>query len=385
MKQLTDLLSTRCQSLDTSGIRKIFEMATTLTDPINLSIGQPHFDVPEPVKQAAIDAIQAGHNGYTRTQGIGQLHEVIAARLKKELDWDLDRDGLGVLVTSGTSGGLILSFMTFTEAGDEAIIPDPYFVIYPAGCSMSGAQAVYCDTYPDFRMTAERLEPLITERTKFVLLNSPGNPTGIVLTSEELHDIVDLCNDRGVLLISDEIYDEFTYPDGREDGHFPTPAQFTRDMLLLRGFSKSYGMTGWRMGYAVGPRDIVNAMAKMQQYSFVCAPSMVQWAGITALNTDITSFVAEYDSKRRMVLDAFKGVAEIVEPKGAFYAFVKVPEHLGMTGTEFVKSAIERNVLVIPGSAFSRRDTHIRISYATTDEKLREGLDVLVNLMKRGT
>lgn len=384
MRRLTELLSQRCQSLDTSGIRKIFEMATTLTDPINLSIGQPHFDVPQPVKQAAIEAINAGHNGYTRTQGISELHDAIGVHLKKELDWDLERDHLGVLVTSGTSGGLILSFLTFTEAGDEAIIPDPYFVIYPAGCKVAGSKAVFCDTYPDFRMTAERIEPLITERTKFVLLNSPANPTGVVLTSQELHDIVDLCKDRGLLLISDEIYDEFTYPCGRENGRFPTPARFTNDLLLLRGFSKSYGMTGWRMGYAVGTRDLVTAMAKMQQYSFVCAPSIVQWSGIAALSTDVSGHVADYDRKRQMVLDAFRGVANIVEPKGAFYTFVEVPDHLGMTGTEFVKACIERHVLVIPGSSFSRRDSHFRISYAATDEKLRRGLEILVSLMKQG-
>jgi len=379
----TQLLSERCQSMDSSGIRKIFEMAATLTDPINLSIGQPDFDVPDAVKQAAIEAINDGHNAYTQTQGIAPLHQAIGIQLKAELDWDMERDDLSILVTSGTSGGLILSYLTMSQAGDEVIIPDPYFVIYPAGGAITGADIIYCDTYPDFHMTAEKLEPLMTDRTKFVLHNSPSNPSGVVISDAEWKDVVDLCDSRGVLLISDEIYDVFTYPDGLDDqGRFPTPARYTKDMLLLRGFSKTYGMTGWRMGYAVGPSRLINEMAKMQQYSFVCAPSMVQWAGIEALNTDMSDYVTAYDRKRNMVLDAFDGVANLVRPGGAFYAFVEVPKHLGMTGTEFVKKAMEHEVMIIPGSVFSQRDTHFRLSYAADDERLAKGLDILVRLLK---
>lgn len=382
MLNIDMLLTDRCKAMDKSGIRKIFEMAVTLKDPINLSIGQPDFDVPANIKQAANDAMQQGHNGYTQTQGIAPLQNAVADKLKNELDWDLQRDNLGYLTTSGTSGGLILTFLTLAQTGDEVIIPDPYFVIYPAGGTITNSKIVHCDTYPDFRMTADKIEPLITDRTKFILLNSPGNPSGIVLNSNELGNIVDLCKSRNILLVSDEIYDEFTYADGRENGKYPTPAAFTKDMLLLRGFSKTYGMTGWRLGYAVGPKSLIDAMAKMQQYTFVCAPSMVQWAGIKALETDMSAYVASYARKRDMVINAFNGVANLIKPAGAFYAFVEVPKHLGMTGTEFVKLAVENNVLIIPGGVFSKRDTHFRISYATADDRLQAGLDILIKLLK---
>lgn len=384
------LITSRCTSVDASGIRRIFEMATTLRDPINLSIGQPDFDVPEPIKDAAIKAIRDGRNKYTMTQGIPALRQALARKLQAEIGWKIEAPGSsyrdddpGVMVTSGTSGGLILAYLALAEPGDQVIISDPYFVIYPVAATMMGAQAVYCDTYPDFRMTAQRIEPLITDRTKFVLLNTPSNPCGVVLTDGELRDIVTLCESRGVMLVCDEVYDKFTYPDGLDDSGFPTAARHSRNVLLLRGFSKTYGMTGWRLGYAAGPRRIIEEMSKMQQYSFVCAPSVAQEAGATALGVDMSAQVEAFAHKRDIVVDAFSGVTEVSRPSGAFYAFVQVPEHLGMSGDEFVAAAIERNVLLIPGGAFSRRDTHFRLSFATADDRLRQGLKILVEMMSR--
>lgn len=395
MIDFNHLVSERCRGVDASGIRKVFELAAALKNPCDLSIGQPHFDVPEQAKEAAIRAIREGRNGYTMTQGIPMLREAIAARLQRELGWTLnlkpgmtDPADLGVVVTSGTSGGLFLSFLAFAQEGDEIILPDPFFVMYPSAAKIAGAKAVYCDTYPDFRMTAERIEPLMTTRTKFVLLNSPSNPCGVVLNEDEIRDIVDLCARRNVLLISDEIYDEFSYAEGRvggvPTGRFPTPARFTNQLLLLRGFSKTYSMTGWRLGYAAGPKGIVENIAKMQQYSFVCAPSMVQFAGTEALKIDMSDYVAAYARKRDQVINALAPLTEVVPPAGAFYVFPKVPTRLGLTATEFVKRAIERELLIIPGSVFSNRDTHFRISYATTDENLDRGIRILVDLLKHG-
>ena len=394
MLDFNRLVSDRCRSVDASGIRKVFELAASLKNPCDLSIGQPHFDVPDAIKASAIRAIQEGRNGYTMTQGIPALRQAIVDRLHAELGWNINLkpgpaatpEELGVAVTSGTSGGLFLSFLAFAEAGDEVILPDPFFVIYPAAAKIAGAKPVFCDTYPDFRMTAERIEPLITAKTKFVLVNSPSNPCGTVLTEEELKDIVDLCQRKNVLLLTDEIYDEFTYAEGRvggtAQGRFPTPARFTDQLLLLRGFSKTYSMTGWRLGYAAGPKPIVENIAKMQQYSYVCAPSMVQFAGAEAFKVDMTDHVAAYARKRDRVLEALTPLTEVARPAGAFYVFPKVPERLGLTATEFVKRAIENELLIIPGGVFSNRDTHFRISYATTDEKLERGIGILTRLLK---
>jgi aspartate/methionine/tyrosine aminotransferase len=376
------VLSNRAKSIDASGIRKVFDLAAHLKDPINLSIGQPDFPVPDILKQAAIKAIAEDRNGYTQTQGCPELLRAIWARLGSEFGWThAPAEGLSAIVTSGTSGGLVLGMMCLLDEGDEAIVPDPYFVMYPQLSALTGGKIVLCDTYPDFRMTAERIERLITPRTKAVLVNSPGNPTGIVLSSRELADIVDLCRARGILLISDEIYDEFTFSESREGGRFPSPAQFSRDCLLIRGFGKTYGCTGWRLGYVAGPHDLVQSIAKLQQYTYVCAPSMAQYAAAHAYEVDMRPWVDRFERRRDMVLEAFAGVTEVATPGGAFYAFVKVPERLGMTASQFVEKAIERSVLVIPGKVFSTRDTHFRISFAAKEERLQQGLSVLRELM----
>jgi aspartate/methionine/tyrosine aminotransferase len=196
-----------------------------------------------------------------------------------------------------------------------------------------------------------------------------------------MRDLVDLCRGKGILLISDEIYDEFVFPDAKEDGRFPSPARWSRDVLLIRGFGKTYGCTGWRLGYAAGPHDLVQAMARLQQYSYVCAPSMAQWGAVPAFEIDMAPEVARYAARRDLVLEAFRGIAEVPRPGGAFYAFVEVPPRLGLTATEFVHRAIERGVLVIPGNVFSRRDTHFRLSFAAPEAKLKAGLAILRELM----
>ncbi|MHC4949264.1 MAG: pyridoxal phosphate-dependent aminotransferase, partial [Planctomycetota bacterium] len=345
--------------------------------PVDLSIGQPHFPVPDAIKQRTIDAVRGDRNGYTLTQGAADLRGSITRHLADDVGWEVPSDDLGLLVTGGTSGAILLACLAVLNPGDEAIIGDPYFVIYPALARIAGATAVYADTYPDFRLTAARVEPLLNERTKLVMVNSPGNPSGVVLTGNELRDLAELCRSRGVLLVSDEIYDEFTYDDAREEGRCPSAARFSRDMLLVRGFGKTYGCTGWRMAYAAGPRVLIDQMAKLQQYTFVCAPSMAQAGLVDAFDVDVRPLVADYARKRDMVVEACAGAAPLVHPGGAFYAFVEVPPRLEMTASAFVEQAIEQNVLTIPGSVMSRRDTHVRLSYAVPDEVLRRGLRVL--------
>jgi aspartate/methionine/tyrosine aminotransferase len=276
------------------------------------------------------------------------------------------------------SGGLVLALLACINPGDEVIVPDPYFVMYKHLVTLAGGTPVFVETYPDFQLTAERVEPRIGPRTKMLLLASPSNPTGVVASAQVTEDLADLCRRRGVLLLSDEIYDAFCY--AKVDGHAPSPAMRSDQMLLLRGFSKTYAMTGWRLGYAAGPRTLIEQMAKLQQYSFVCAPSMAQYGLAEAFDVDMSAFVASYQRKRDMVLKALEGVVNVVKPGGAFYVFGEVPPRLGLSGTEFVERAIDRNVLMIPGGVFSGRDTHFRLSYAAPDEKLEAGLPIVREL-----
>ncbi len=377
------LISRRAGAIDASGIRRIFELGASLKDPINLSIGQPDFPVPDQLKDAVTHAVSKNRNGYTLTQGAPDALRAVRTDLKRTLGWSADgTDGRQTMITSGTSGGLLLAFLAMLDEGDEAIIADPYFVVYPTFGPMTGGRIVTCDTYPDFRLTAARVAPLITDRTKIVLVNSPGNPSGVVLNESEMRDLAALCDERGVLLISDEIYDLFTYDDAREDHGCPTPARYSDNVLLIRGFGKSYGCTGWRLGYASGPSAIVEQMLKLQQYSFVCAPSIAQASIAAAYETDMSEQINAYQRKRDMVVQAFDGVTNVSTPGGAFYAFIEVPPGLGLTATEFVEQAIKRSVLVIPGSVFSTRDTHFRVSFAAPDERLARGLEILVDMMQ---
>jgi len=380
-------ITPRARSIDASGIRRVFDLAAQLEDPINLSIGQPDFDVPQAVKDAAIEAIQKGFNRYTVTQGVHVLRDrIVRAMVAQFPAWgeatSADDADFGTLITSGVSGGLVLALLVCVGPGDEVILPDPYFVMYRHLVTLSGATPVYVDTYPDFQLTAERILPHLSGRTRLVLFNSPSNPTGVVASEAVCRDVAELCGAHDVLLMSDEIYDEFCYDRDGDKGGCPSPASYTRDMLLLRGFSKTYGMTGWRLGYVCGPKPIVEEMTKLQQYSFVCAPSMVQMAGVKALDEDVSSRVEAYRVKRDLVVERLRGHFELAIPGGAFYAFPKVPRSLGMTGGEFVEQAIGHNVLVIPGSVFSRYDTHFRLSYACDNESLSRGLDVLIELSK---
>ena len=253
----------RMKQTDVSGIRKAFDMAKSMVDPINLSIGLPDFDVAEPVKQAAIEAIEAGHNAYTVTQGIAELRGKIQAVVDKELQ-HRDRQ---VLITAGSSGALLLSICSVIDPGDELITFDPCFMMYRHLCTLAGGRTVFVDTYPDFRIDAAKVERAITSRTKCIVVNSPASPTGAVTTAEDMRALAELCRRRDILLISDEVYRAFCY-----DRPFATPATWNEDVLVATGFSKSHGMTGWRLGYAHGPSRLIQEMAKLQQFSFVCAP-----------------------------------------------------------------------------------------------------------------
>ena len=362
------MLSKRVEKLDSSGIRKVFDLAGKLANPVNLSIGQPHFAVPEKIQQRAVQAIQQGNNRYTPTQGINELREAISGKLDEEFGPEQRQ----ILVTSGVSGGLLLGFLCLLDPGDEIIIPDPYFVMYKSLVELVGAKPVLVDTYPDFGLHVADIERAVSKRTRAIVVNSPSNPTGAIYGRSEMTKLAEVARQNELVLISDEIYNEFCY-----DEPYVSVAGMYEKTLLLRGFSKTYAMTGWRLGYAVGPAELIEKMTMVQQYTFVCAPSMVQWAGITALQTDMSKEVEAYRRKRDLVYNGLAKVFEVQKPGGAFYIFPRAPED---KAEEFVRRAIDKNVLIIPGEVFSSRNSHFRISYAAEDEVLRRGIEILCGL-----
>jgi aspartate/methionine/tyrosine aminotransferase len=365
---MSSWIADRTKAFDSSGIRKVFDLAAKMKDPINLSIGQPDFDVPEPVKEACIDAIRSGKNAYALTQGMPVLRDKLQERVKDQYG-HADRK---VFVSSGTSGGLALAMLSIVNPGDEVIVFDPYFVMYTSLTQLAGGKPVIIDTYPDFRIDVNKVATAITPRTKMILLNSPANPTGVTASEQEIRDLAKLAAERNVVLLSDEIYSTFIY-----DEPFLSPAQYNDRVLVIDGFSKSHGMTGWRLGYVHGPAEIIDTMIKLQQYTFVCAPQPVQWAGAVAMDVEMTSYVDAYRTKRDRIVSALADKYEIVQPGGAFYVFPKAP---GGSGSELVKRAIENNLLIIPGNIFSGRDSHFRISYAASDATIERGIDVLRKL-----
>jgi aspartate aminotransferase/aminotransferase len=363
-------LADRTGRIDASGIRKIFDLARSIPDPINLSIGQPDFDVPEAVKEAAIAAIRRGDNKYTPTQGIAPLIDEVRRDEAAATGRSYAADQ--VLITSGVSGGLFLALLALVQEGDEVIIPDPYFVMYKHLVNLFGGTPVYLDTYDaGFGIDPARLEKLITPRTRLLLVNSPSNPTGRVLARSELEGIAAVCRKHGIAVISDEIYRAFCYVP------FTPMAAVYEHTLTLVGHSKSYGMTGWRLGYATGPASLIQAMAKVQQYSFVCAPSVTQFAALACPAVDLTKPIADYRAKRDLMVGILSRRFRLGSPDGAFYLFAEVP---GGDGDAFVTEAIKNRILVIPGSVFSERKTHIRICYTVPDDKLRAGAEALVRL-----
>ncbi len=342
-----------------------------MKDPINLSIGQPDFDVPEAVRQACIDAIQSRKNGYALTQGMPVLRE----KLQRQVDAEFGHADRKVFVTSGTSGGLVLAMLSLVNPGDEVIIFDPFFVMYQPLVSLVGGTSVLIDTYPDFRIDLDRVADAITPRTKLILFNSPANPTGVTATAAEIEGLAKLAAERNVALLSDEIYRAFCY-----DEPFLSPAKFNDQTIVIDGFSKSYAMTGWRLGFVHGPAAVIDTMVKLQQYTFVCAPQPVQWAGAVALDVDVSQHIDQYRRKRDLIYEGLADVFELVKPGGAFYAFPKAPWG---SGTEFVTEAIRNRLLIIPGGIFSQRDTHFRLSYAADDTVIERGIEVLRKLARR--
>ena len=363
-------IAERMHRIDASGIRKVFDLAATMTRPINLSIGQPHFDTPQPIKDALCAAVQEGRNAYSQTQGIAPLLKL----LQDDVQTRYEHPDRKVFVTSGTSGALMLALCALVNPGDEVIVFDPWFVMYRHLTTLAGGTVVEVSTYPDFRIRMDAVRRAITPRTKVILFNSPANPTGAVASAKEVRGLAELAAEKNIALISDEIYRVFCY-----DEPFHSPAEWNDRTIVIDGFSKSHSMTGLRLGFIHGPQYVIQQMLKLQQFTFVCAPHPVQWAGVAAWDLDLHENVDDYRRKRDLLVSLLKYDFEITGGQGAFYLFLKAPWG---TGSEFVAEAIRNNLLIIPGNVFSPSDTHFRVSFAADDELIREGAAILCRLAK---
>lgn len=383
--------SKNIKKFSSSGIRKVFDLAAKLRNPVNLSIGEPDFEVPEIVKSSAIKAIKTNKNKYTQTAGLPELREKIALKLNSENKIKVVREN--VIITSGTSGALHLLFTVLLNPGDEVIIIDPYFVIYNEVPKLFGAKVITVSSYPNFSLPVEGVKKAITRKTKMVIINSPNNPTGKVYTKKEIKNLVDILRTKNILLVSDEVYEKFIYPVrsrpaegtatvalGRsasnevyENKHF-SPASIYKNTITLNGFSKSHALTGLRIGYTSGPKDIISEMAKLQQYTYVCAPSISQHAAIESLKIDTQHIIKEYQKKRDIIYEGLRENFQVVKPEGAFYIF---PKALKISGSRFAEKAIKKGLMVVPGSVFSRKDSNFRISYAASLKDLKKGVKIL--------
>ncbi len=364
-------IADRMHKIDASGIRKVFDLATKMKNPINLSIGQPHFDTPDSVKRALCQAVDEGRNVYSQSQGIAPLREGLLQEFVAPLG-HADRE---LFVTSGTSGGLMLALSVLVNPGDEVIAFDPWFVMYKHLVTLAGGTCVQIDTYPDFKIDLNKVRDAITPRTKAILCNSPCNPTGYVASEEELKGLAELAREKDICLISDEIYRVFCY-----DKPFVSPVKWNDQTIVIDGFSKSHSMTGLRLGFAHGPSHLIQQMIKLQQFTFVCAPQPVQWAGLAALKCDVSDRVANYARNREFLLKELGGIYDIRGSGGAFYLFIKAPWG---TGAEFVSKAIENELLIIPGNVFSQHDSHFRVSFAADDSTLQRGAEILKRIAAR--
>ena len=362
-------ISKRAGAFDSSGIRKVFDLAARLEDPINLSIGQPDFEMPPAAREAAKAAIDAGRNGYTPTQGISLLRN----RLEEQVRRELGQPRRHLCLTSGSSGALVLVLMSLIDPGDEVIIFEPAFVMYRPLVEFLGGRCVVIDTAPDFRIDLDRVAAAISPATRAILLNTPANPTGVVADAGTVRDLARLAERRGVTLISDELYRSYCY-----DAEFASPALHSESVVVIDGFSKSHAMTGWRVGWVHGPQAVVDACTMLQQYTFVCAPQVGQWAALAALDCSMDLPLAECRRKRDTLMAGLRGHYQFVQPGGAVYLY---PEAPGGSGKAFAERAVEQEkLLVVPGSVFGAADSHFRIAYTVTDQMLERGIAALQRL-----
>ncbi|MDR2018798.1 MAG: pyridoxal phosphate-dependent aminotransferase [Syntrophobacterales bacterium] len=363
-------LSDRVSSVRPSGVRKIFDLANKVKDPINLSIGEPHFDIPDEIKEEGIKWIRAGFNKYTPSGGIPELREKVLLYLKgKNIICD------DVIITAGVTGGLLLALMVTLNPGDEVIIPDPYFVLYEYQVQLLGGKPVFIDTYPDFTLKEDVLRAAITDKTRIILVNSPNNPTGKVNSRQELEMVARVAREKNLLVYSDDIYDRFVYDNGFTKDYL---GQLYENTITFGGFSKTWAMTGWRVGFAAGPEQIIQCMVTMQQYVFSSINSFAQKAAIVALDYNTDPLIEGYRRRRDLIYEGLRDKFRVVKPNGAYFIFPEVPDG---DGDAFVERALDKNLFIIPGSVFSGKKSNVRISFAANEENLLKGIEILRSMV----
>ena len=360
--------STSIQGLDTSPIRKAFELAASLKDPINLSIGQPHFPCPPNIIEALNKAATDGKTAYTLTGGIPELKEALVKKYETVNNIKYATPSR-LLVTSGISSALLLLFSALVNACDECLIISPYFLMYPSMLKFHGAKI---HTIGE-RFTKEDIQNLKFQNLKIIIYSNPSNPTGYVMTKEQLELLAELAEANDSYLISDEIYELFDY-----DKKFLSVGSFYEKTITLSGFSKTYSMTGLRLASILAPEEVIKVLTTLQQYTIVCAPSTTKYAGIEALKTDMSSYIEDYKIKRDFVYNSLKDYYTVSKSAGAFYFFVKVKGN----DEDFVKRAVlEKKLIVVPGFIFNDSHDYIRISFANTMENLEKGMKALQELV----
>ncbi len=383
----TDLIAERVRSIPPSGIRRFFDLLASMDGVISLGVGEPDFTTPWHIREAAIHSLEEGYTMYTSNLGTLELREELARHLARtyEVVYDPRRE---LLITVGVSEALDLALRAILNPGDEVLIPEPSYVSYGPCTVLAGGTVVPVPTQveSDFKVSAAALEERITPATKAILLGYPNNPTGAVLDYEELLAIARLAERHDLLVVADEIYDRLVY-DGSHTCFASLPGMRERT-ILLGGFSKAYAMTGWRIGYAAAPADILEAMLKIHQYGALCAPIMSQKAALQALRAgeeDVQAMVAEYNRRRRVIVKSLNEIGlKCFEPRGAFYAFPAIAI-TGLDSATFAERLLlEEKVAVVPGSAFGPSgEGYVRMCYATSMEQIDEALRRIDRFVRR--
>ncbi len=380
-------LNEKVVNMKPSGIRKFFDLVAEMPDAISLGVGEPDFDTPWHIREEGIYSLEKGRTFYTSNSGLMDLRKAIAGYMdrKQGLTYDPRSE---VLVTVGGSEGIDLAFRAMLDEGDEVIVPMPAYVSYLPCVELAGGVPVVINLQEknEFKLTAEELEAAITDKTKILLLSYPNNPTGAIMTKEELAPLIDIIIEHDIFVVSDEIYSELTY-DSEHCSIATFPGMWERT-IVINGFSKSFAMTGWRLGYAAGPELIIAQMTKIHQFAIMAAPTTSQYAAVEAMNNgdeDVAYMRESYNQRRRFLLEAFREMGlPCFEPKGAFYMFPSVKE-LGITSDEFANRFLrEEKVAVVPGTAFGDcGEGFLRISYAYSIEELKVALERMARFVKK--
>jgi aminotransferase len=384
---MTNFVAQRVASVPPSGIRRFFDIASTMDDVISLGIGEPDFISPKPVLEAGIRSIQNGETHYTSNSGILELRHTLSDHLDRLYGVKYDPES-EILITVGVSEALYLALTAVLDPGDEVIAPVPSFVSYQPEIIFAGGMPITFHTRLEdqFQITSEAVAERITEKTKAILFGYPNNPTGAVMTRERLIDLANLAEQENLLVISDEIYDRLVYGEHKHTCFASLPGMFHRT-ITLGGFSKDYAMTGWRIGYAAAPAPILSALRKIHQYTIMSTPTIAQYAAIAALREaeeDVQKMVAEFDRRRKLIVSGLNQIGlSTFEPKGAFYAFPSIAAS-GMDDEAFAQLLLkEEKVAVVPGNAFYADGQFVRCSYATAYEKIEEALERMHRFMVR--